>query len=92
MSVSGGEFSYVRSGSEHSVSPESLRPGTQAHLTKRQTEVLRLLVDGYDNAEIASQLGIAVRTVRLHTDALKVKLGARRRSELIRSGRDVLGS
>ncbi|WP_114796216.1 helix-turn-helix domain-containing protein [Gaiella occulta] len=53
-------------------------------LSRRQAEVLGLVKAGFDNTEIAERLGISVRTVRVHTDALKMKLGVRRRSELIR--------
>jgi DNA-binding NarL/FixJ family response regulator len=54
-------------------------------LSKRQGEVLDLVKEGFDNAEIARELGISVRTVRAHTDALKAKLKVRRRCELIRT-------
>lgn len=57
-------------------------------LTKREREVLHCLAKGYDNAEIADELGIAVRTVNRHLENLRTKLGDRRRSELIRIARN----
>jgi DNA-binding NarL/FixJ family response regulator len=57
-------------------------------LTGREREVLHCLAKGYDNHEIADQLGIAVRTVNRHLENFRDKLGRRRRSELIRIARD----
>lgn len=57
-------------------------------LTTREREVLHHLAKGYDNAEIAEELGIAVRTVNRHLENIRTKLGHRRRSELIRIARD----
>jgi DNA-binding CsgD family transcriptional regulator/tetratricopeptide (TPR) repeat protein len=47
-----------------------------AGLTSRQVDVLRLLGQGYTNAEIASQLVVSVRTVDSHVAAVLGKLGA----------------
>jgi len=56
-------------------------------LTAREREVLHCLAKGYDNGEIAEELGIAVRTVNRHLENIRTKLGHRRRSELIRIAR-----
>lgn len=61
-------------------------------LTGREQEVLRCLAKGYDNREIAEDLGIAVRTVNRHLDNIRTKLGHHRRSELIRIARTRLQS
>ena len=47
-----------------------------AGLTTRQVAVLRLLGQGYTNAQIASQLVVSVRTVDSHVAAVLGKLGA----------------
>jgi DNA-binding NarL/FixJ family response regulator len=60
----------------------------QAALTPRERDVLRALARGYDNREIAGELGIAVRTVNRHLESIRDKLGTRRRSELVRIARD----
>jgi DNA-binding NarL/FixJ family response regulator/tetratricopeptide (TPR) repeat protein len=52
-----------------------------AGLTARQTDVLRLLVQGHTNAEIARHLVLSVRTVDSHVAALLAKLSARDRRE-----------
>jgi DNA-binding CsgD family transcriptional regulator len=54
-----------------------------AGLTDRQRQVLAGLAEGQTLAEIGFQLGIRVRSVRHHVDALKRKLGAVSLSELV---------
>jgi DNA-binding CsgD family transcriptional regulator len=52
-----------------------------AGLTARQVDVLRLLGQGYTNAQIASELVVSVRTVDSHVAAVLDKLGAASRRE-----------
>jgi DNA-binding NarL/FixJ family response regulator len=47
----------------------------QASLSKRELEVLRLIVDGYSNKEIAKSLNLAQVTVKLHVGHVLEKLG-----------------
>jgi DNA-binding NarL/FixJ family response regulator len=58
-------------------------PHTQiAHgLTKTQVEVIRHLVDGKTNKEIAKQLAIAPSTVNSHLDQIFKRLGAANRTD-----------
>ena len=51
--------------------------------TLRQLEVLALVAHGQPNKRIASALGIAERTVKLHVTALLALLGARNRTHLL---------
>ncbi len=58
--------------------------GTRANpagLTTRQIDVLRLLVQGRTNAQIAHELVLSVRTVDSHVAAVLGKLGARDRHD-----------
>ena len=57
------------------------RPGG---LTKREMEVLALVVDGKTNHEIAEQLFISVKTVETHKANILEKLGLRNTAELVR--------
>jgi DNA-binding CsgD family transcriptional regulator len=64
-----------------------------AAVTRRQGQVLALIAAGCSNEEIAERLGISPRTVKAHSDALRVKFGVRRRREiphayLVRMGSD----
>jgi DNA-binding NarL/FixJ family response regulator len=61
--------------------PSEETRASPAGLTARQTDVLRLLVLGHTNAEIAGQLVLSVRTVDSHVAALLAKLGARDRRD-----------
>ena len=50
-------------------------------LTPRQIEVLRLLVEGHTNQEIANDLGIGQGTVKSHVEHIIAKLGASDRTQ-----------
>lgn len=54
-----------------------------AMLTQRQHAVVRHLVTGASNAEIASRLAIAVRTVEKHLGGVMQRWGARGRAEVV---------
>jgi two-component system response regulator NreC len=53
-------------------------------LTDRELDVLRLLVRGATNAEIAVALGISVRTVDTHRSRIRAKTRCAGRSDLVR--------
>jgi len=53
-------------------------------LSARELDVLCLLVKGYGNNEIASDLHLSVRTISGHISSLKQKLNVARRADLIR--------
>ncbi len=53
-------------------------------LTAREQEVLRLIVQGYTNKQVAEELNISTRTVEGHRANLTEKLGIRNRVDLLR--------
>jgi FixJ family two-component response regulator len=53
-------------------------------LTRREKEIMNLLVEGKQNKQIASLLGISCRTVEAHRSKLMKKLGAKSVSEVVR--------
>jgi two-component system response regulator NreC len=53
-------------------------------LSPRELDVLKRLVRGYTNRQIAEELGISVRTVDGHRGNLTSKLGLQNRAELVR--------
>jgi DNA-binding NarL/FixJ family response regulator len=50
-------------------------------LTPRESQVLQCVTRGFSNREIAEELGIAEKTVRIHVSAVLEKLGARDRTQ-----------
>jgi LuxR family maltose regulon positive regulatory protein len=52
-------------------------------LTDRETEVLRLLGEGYSNRQIADALFITLNTVKKHTSNIYGKLGVRSRTQAV---------
>jgi len=52
-------------------------------LTERELEVLKLLVSGYTNSEIADQLCIAERTVESHRAHIQYKVHRKSRADLV---------
>jgi FixJ family two-component response regulator len=57
-------------------------------LTRREIEVLREVVRGQMNKQIAATLGISERTVKLHRTAVKAKVGVQSSARLATLARD----
>lgn len=56
---------------------------SEAEISRREREVLDLLLDNLCNKEIASKLFISERTVKFHVSNLLSKFGVQRRADLI---------
>ncbi len=54
-----------------------------AHLTRREREVLRLLVKGYSNQEIANTQNVTEKTIEYHMTNILCKLGVNSRLEAV---------
>ncbi|HEY9618723.1 MAG TPA: response regulator transcription factor [Crinalium sp.] len=61
----------------HSVSVETL----QKQLSNRELEVLKLMVEGYRNSEIAKTLYLSPGTVKTHVRNILGKLGVEHRTQ-----------
>lgn len=61
-------------------------PRSEAPLSGRQAQILRLIAQGKSNKEIAHQLGLATGTVKQHVYALFRKLGVRNRTMAVVRG------
>ena len=66
------------------VAPRPAKKRDPESLSPRETEVLRLIVQGYTNTQIATELVLSVRTVESHRANLMGKLGLQNRVELVR--------
>ena len=68
--------------------PQAIAAKLAAHtprigLTSRELEVLRLMVEGQSNPEIATSLGRAEGTVKIHVQHILQKLGAADRTQAV---------
>lgn len=66
---------------KHKESPAVVFDGV--YLTPRERDVLTLVVDGWTNLEIASELGVTKQTVRNYVHRLYSKLCVNNRIDLI---------
>jgi DNA-binding NarL/FixJ family response regulator len=66
---------------------------TRTPLTMRESEILRLIASGMSNKLVASELNIALGTVKAHARAILDKLGGRSRTQavVIAAQRGLLG-
>ena len=63
--------------------PRATTKANRAGLTARETEVLALVAEGHQNADIADRLVVSRRTVDHHVSAILRKLDARNRGEAV---------
>jgi len=75
---------YVLRGYLEAGPAEAEPTSPSATLTAREREVLQLLVEGQSNKEVASALGIGIKTAEAHRANLMKKLGVHSMSELVR--------
>ena len=79
----------MRRAATGSLAPAQPQPGPPPDdLTEREFDVLRLLVLGHTNAEIAALLHLSVRTIEAHRAHLQQKLRRPSRAELVRYALD----
>lgn len=57
---------------------------SQAGLSERETEVLKLLAAGYTSQQVGEQLALSAKTVETYKARVMEKLGLRSRAELVR--------
>jgi DNA-binding CsgD family transcriptional regulator len=85
-----GAVSTVRLSDTGSVAIHAARGATASSLrgtlSHREVEVFELLATGLTNVEMASELGIAVNTIKQHLKQIYRKLGARSRLEAVHNG------
>jgi len=69
------------SGKSPSAPPGGSNPDA---LTTREREVLQLLAEGNSNKDVASKLGLSIKTTATHRTNIMKKLGARSAGDLVR--------
>ena len=71
-------FGAMRDGNLPHAAPSEEKP------TTREREIIQLLAEGNSNKEVATKLGISVKTVETHRAAIMRKLGLHSIGELVR--------
>ena len=66
------------------IQMEDLKGITQDTLTAREREILKLIAEGYSNANIGTVLNISARTVSTHRDNMRRKLRVNNIAGMIR--------
>lgn len=83
INVFGSGVYQVMKGRMNSAAPRVTAPAdTENALTPRETDIIRLVAQGYDNKEIASELYLAEGTVRNQVSRLLEKLSLKDRTQL----------
>ncbi len=88
LSLFGGKYDE---GMPH-LAATTAQPGTHPliePLSERELEVLRLIVAGYSNREIADRLVIAVSTVKWYVNTIYSKLQVESRTKAIARAREL---
>jgi DNA-binding NarL/FixJ family response regulator len=70
---------------QHVDTLQGLPPTVREHLSAREREVIRGVIQGLTNREIATQLGLSEKTVKTHLSNALRKLYIRRRVDLLRT-------
>lgn len=87
--ANGERYVHPRLGADLVASESRLgASGPGGALTDRESEVLRLIAQGYTNAQAAQELFVSVRTVETHRAHIQQKLGVRSRADLVRVARN----
>jgi two-component system, NarL family, response regulator NreC len=79
--VAGGNYLHPRLGAVMAAENGTGAPDEVA-LSERESEVIRLIADGFTNPEIAEQLKVAERTVKTYRARAIEKLGISSRAEI----------
>jgi DNA-binding NarL/FixJ family response regulator len=66
------------------VSSVPAQDGGDGELSERETDVLRLIANGYSNKEISTRLAISIKTIETYKARAMEKLGFRSRVDVVR--------
>lgn len=75
--------SGVAGGAARAPRPAARPEGAAAGLSPRQTDVLRLLMQGASNKTVARELGLGENTIKTHVKQIMRRLGVKNRTEAV---------
>lgn len=84
LALAAGRSVYPSGWQDAIASVPSTRRGVDVELTPREQDIVRLVVAGSSNKEIARALGLAQQTVKNHLGHVMLKLGVSSRLQLYR--------
>ncbi|MDE1885190.1 MAG: response regulator transcription factor, partial [Xanthomonadaceae bacterium] len=76
----------IREAAERDLGARAQRVGPVESLSAREREILRLLVQGRGNAQIAALLSLSIKTVETYRSRMMHKLGIGNLADLVRFG------
>jgi|WetSurMetagenome_2_1015567.scaffolds.fasta_scaffold30564_2 DNA-binding NarL/FixJ family response regulator len=76
---------YYGKGVKELISKRSLSDSSEVIITRRESEILKLIADGFTNQEIAERLFISTTTVDSHRKNLLLKFDAKNSAMLIKA-------
>jgi DNA-binding CsgD family transcriptional regulator len=82
-SESAADRERLQSAEARHVALASVDPSALAQLTPREAEVLKLMVEGLSNSEMATRLFVSLPTVKSHVASILRKLGVRDRTQAV---------
>jgi DNA-binding CsgD family transcriptional regulator len=80
---SAAEHERLQSAEARHVALVSVDPSALSQLTPREAEVLKLMVEGLSNSEMATRLFVSLTTVKSHVASILRKLGVRDRTQAV---------
>lgn len=73
----------IQNSARHRFSPQKSLAAMPVKLTEREMQLLKLICKEYNNAEIARELYLSVRTVEGHRNNLIAKIGCRNTAGIV---------
>ena len=74
----------------HGGASEGSVPEWYYELSRKERHILRLIVDGYDNHEIAAEVNLAPQTVKNYSSGIYGKMGVHTRTDAIREAKSLI--
>lgn len=74
----------------HGGASEGAVPEWYYELSRKERHILRLIVEGYDNHEIAAEVNLAPQTVKNYSSGIYGKMGVHARTDAIREARSLI--